>query len=338
MAHAATKEANANLRLQLFECERGLGRLMESACKKRWLIANGHMGGDSGISKSPCRGCEYGAERAGKKVSAKPKGGELLICARSGCEVQFVPRRRQKYCSQECSSIVMKERAKQTRDRAKVPRVTPPSVGKPSPPPPSSSSSKPSLLVCPGYEAHEFYERGDKVEFCSRCGFERPPRVTLPYVNCPRCDAVFIPRNGNHKFCGQRGCDFSKPSARFDSEPSQEPVSAHRPPPSESPKNDPVLEPPDRSSEPAEERQEDVPGASDPRPDPTSEKPLVLTPPLVVTRPDKEDLSGFYRIRVEEEAGPQGVSRRYVVEVLSDLPVVLRVKRLSKVTVESLQE
>ena len=47
------------------ECAKGLGKLTDRACAKRWRVAEGLDAGDSAIKQSPCgRGCDIGRARS----------------------------------------------------------------------------------------------------------------------------------------------------------------------------------------------------------------------------------------------------------------------------------
>lgn len=81
---------------QTIVCERGLGKLTDRACAKRWRVAAGFDDGENSIKQSVCFGCPYGqtrhqdgCHRIGAPVGAD-KNGSRKVTAFLGKQINLV--------------------------------------------------------------------------------------------------------------------------------------------------------------------------------------------------------------------------------------------------------
>ena len=98
---------------QMIDCESGLGRLLPTACARRYLVANGLQPGKLPSLAKVCAGCPHGAKRAGSPALAPepeavsespPAEREARRCAFCGSGYEVASRGvKRKYC-ERCSS------------------------------------------------------------------------------------------------------------------------------------------------------------------------------------------------------------------------------------------
>ncbi len=92
---------------QMIECENGLGKLLPSACARRYRVANGLDPGKLDSLTNLCGSCPHGAKRAGcpppvpQVTTTSPDTRETQRCVFCGTDYEVTNRTRgrKKYCN-----------------------------------------------------------------------------------------------------------------------------------------------------------------------------------------------------------------------------------------------